>query len=189
MENSSIQPSSKFFLPRRAYSILKEYFESLVVSEQQYLKKDVNLEKIFQILNSVCAFLKHDKKKGELKKAYDSILQMETSEERWSAIQSLFKDKDKLTKRCWGMIERELTIGLLYPKIDSHVSAQTNHLLKCPFNIHHSTGKLSLPILDIENFDVLKCPTVFDALENKSMMDDYFHEFDKFCAGIIPQSS
>lgn len=38
----------------------------------------------------------------------------------------------------------EIVIGLLYPKIDAHVSAGTNHLLKCPFNIHSGSGKFFL---------------------------------------------
>lgn len=115
----------------------------------------------------------------------EPVLKKEKSEERWLAIQELFeKKKDDKSKRIWGMINRELTIGLLYPKIDAHVSAQTNHLLKCPFNVHHATGKLSLPILDIENFDVQKCPTIFDALENKDLLKNYLAVFDKFCEGI-----
>lgn len=115
----------------------------------------------------------------------ESILKKEKSEERWQAIQELFgRKKDKNGIKIWGMLKRELTIGLLYPKIDAHVSAQTNHLLKCPFNVHHATGKLSLPILDIENFDVQKCPTIFDALENKDLLKNYLAAFDKFCEGI-----
>lgn len=121
---------------------------------------------------------------------FEPVLKKVTSQERWLAIQELFqKKKDKSSLKIWGMIKRELTIGLLYPKIDAHVSAQTNHLLKCPFNVHHATGKLSLPILDIENFDVQKCPTIFDALENKGILENYLTEFDKFCEGITKSAN
>lgn len=119
----------------------------------------------------------------------EPISKIISSEQRWDAIQKLFKGKDKSSIMIWGMVERELTIGLLYPKIDAHVSAQTNHLLKCPFNVHHATGKLSLPILDIENFDVQKCPTIFDALGNKNLLEEYLKEFDKFCDGITTNSA
>jgi DNA primase catalytic subunit len=143
------------------------------------------MEKVFQVIQSICAFLGDSRTKDEIEKMLEPVLKKEKSEERWLAIQELFeKKKDDKSKRIWGMINRELTIGLLYPKIDAHVSAQTNHLLKCPFNVHHATGKLSLPILDIENFDVQKCPTIFDALENKDLLKNYLAVFDKFCEGI-----
>lgn len=143
------------------------------------------MEKVFQVIQSICAFLGDSRTKDEIEKMLEPVLKKEKSEERWLAIQELFeRKKDDKSKRIWGMINRELTIGLLYPKIDAHVSAQTNHLLKCPFNVHHATGKLSLPILDIENFDVQKCPTIFDALDNKDLLKNYLAVFDKFCEGI-----
>ena len=85
---------------------------------------------------------------------------------------------------------REITLGLMYPKLDAHVSAQANHLLKCPFNVHHDTGNLSLPIEDIDNFDVAKCPTIFEALDNNSslLLKPYFDIFDRFCAKLVDKS-
>lgn len=97
----------------------------------------------------------------------------------------MFNLKRKDHSKIWEMVKKELTIGLLYPKIDSHVSAQANHLLKCPFNVHHDTGKLSLPILDVENFDVNNCLTIFDVLENKTRIEPYLEAFDAFCKPLI----
>lgn len=54
----------------------------------------------------------------------------------------------------------EFVIGFLYPKLDSNVSAQLNHLLKCPFNIHRSSHKVSLPIVNMHTFDIDSCVTV-----------------------------
>lgn len=162
---------------------MKPFFDQLVIDDQEYLKKDENLEKVFQVMKSICTFTNNTAKMGQLEKALESVLQIEGSLARWCAIRDLFKGKQD--KRIWSMIERELTLGLLYPKIDAHVSAQTNHLLKCPFNVHHDTGKLSLPILDIETFDVAKCPTIFDALENKEMLEPYLKAFDAFCEPLL----
>ena len=58
----------------------------------------------------------------------------------------------------------EFILGYLYPKIDSHVSAQVNHLLKSPFNIHHATMNVSLPIINMEEFDIDSCYKVNDLL-------------------------
>lgn len=155
----------------------------MVIEDQQYLANDSHLDKVFQVIKSICEYVKDDGKKGQFEKMIENVKRIETSEGRWTKIQELFQGKEH--KRTWSMIEKELTLGLLYPKIDAHVSAQTNHLLKCPFNVHHATGKLSLPILDIENFDVSRCPTIFDALEDKSMMEPYYKAFDKFCEQIM----
>ena len=54
----------------------------------------------------------------------------------------------------------EFVVGFLYPKIDSNVSAQINHLLKCPFNIHHASMKVSLPIANMDNFDIDSCVSI-----------------------------
>lgn len=165
---------------------MQPYLEELVIEEQQYLEKDENLEKIFSVIMSICVFKKETEKKNLLELSYQAIKEISGSKARWYHLKSLFK-KNKQDNSLWAAIEKELTIGLLYPKIDSHVSAQANHLLKCPFNVHHDTGKLSLPILDIENFDVNKCPTIFDALENggEEMMKPYLEAFDRFCEPLI----
>lgn len=162
---------------------MKPFFDQLVIEDQEYLKKDENLEKVFQVMKSICTFTDNIPKKGQLDKALESTKQIQGSCARWCAIQDLFKGKHD--KKTWAVIERELAIGLLYPKIDAHVSAQTNHLLKCPFNVHHDTGKLSLPILDIEAFDVAKCPTIFDALQDKTMLEPYLQAFDAFCQPLL----
>jgi DNA primase catalytic subunit len=94
--------------------------------------------------------------------------------------------KDAYTNQAlWGVIQRELTLGLLYPKIDSHVSAQVNHLLKCPFNVHHETGLVSLPLLDVRNFKIDQTPNVIDVLANPQLLDPYLKAFDIFCSRLI----
>ena len=63
--------------------------------------------------------------------------------EFWNRIQNTLRTNDfkgiNGGKTALGFLY-EIVIGLLYPKIDAHVSAQTNHLLKCPFNIHSGSG-------------------------------------------------
>ena len=173
---------------RKSYKILKPHLVSLVIDTQDYFANDENVTKIFGVMKSLCKLKKMPDISEYLNKSLNQVLEIEGSYPRWEKIEKMILSQGKPGERAWEMIKKELTIGLLYPKIDSHVSAQANHLLKCPFNVHHDTGKLSLPILDIEKFDVSKCLTIFDVLENPERMEPYLAAFDKFCEPIIQNS-
>ncbi len=162
----------------------------LVIEEQEYLKKDENLENLIGVLKSICE-KKHPDKAKEVEARKQALLEVQGSLPRWEAMRKLVGRSKKEDQEILAIFDREVTIGLLYPKIDSHVSAQVNHLLKCPFNVHHETGKLSLPILDIETFDVNKCPTIHEVLlpGGERILEPYLAKFDQFCEGLINKSS
>ncbi len=159
-----------------------------VIDQQNYLEKDENLDLVLTVLKSICESLKYKDKAEEIKQARERIASRPGSTDRWNMIMMLFKKTSKPDILLQNIFLREVTLGLLYPKIDTHVSAQANHLLKCPFNVHHDTGKVSLPIQDIENFNVAECPNIFDVLADKSVMDPYLSIFDEFCNGLIDNS-
>jgi DNA primase small subunit len=50
-------------------------------------------------------------------------------------------------------------LSFLYPRMDYNVSTMMNHLLKLPFSIHPSTGKVSVPMFscEVEKFDPKSC--------------------------------
>lgn len=65
-------------------------------------------------------------------------------------------------------------------------------MLKAPFNIHHDSLKLSVPMIDVKNFDVDNCITLADMLgdytninqikgTSKYSLGDYIRYFEKFC--------
>jgi DNA primase catalytic subunit len=159
----------------------------LVIEEQQYLSKNENLESLIGVLKSICELKKCQDKAKEIEVRKPALLEVQGSLARWEALRKVIGRSKREEQEVLAIFEREVTIGLLYPKIDSHVSAQVNHLLKCPFNVHHETGKLSLPILDIESFDVNKCPTIHDVLSpgGERILDPYLQKFDEFCDGLI----
>lgn len=100
----------------------------------------------------------------------------------WNAIQKLLGTVFKASSggnACMGFLY-EIVIGLLYPKIDAHVSAQTNHLLKCPFNIHSGSGLISIPLDDVKGFNIELCPTVQQILQNRRLLEPYMKTFQEF---------
>jgi len=120
------------------------------------------------------------------------IFEMTNQTEKYQAIKLTI---EKNIKKDYDVrnFDIEFVVGLLYPKIDAHVSAQINHLLKAPFNVHHDSMKLSVPLIDVVNFDVNSCITLDDLASAKTAdpnqvkgksrysLGDYLRHFEAFC--------
>ncbi len=139
-----------YTLFQRSFDILKPLFDEFMVTEQAYFWYDKNIEKIFEILNRI---IKVDSPKGfvmssleELKSkvmnesaggivgfpvgkhasnravsSASSSIESKISYERWNKIKEFMKKKG--LDLSWSKFEREVIIGLMYPKLDAHVSA------------------------------------------------------------------
>lgn len=72
------------------------------------------------------------------------VCEIATSEDYWKMLTDFihlsFSDHGK-GKQSEDIFINELTLRLLYPRLDSNVTIQLNHLLKSPFCIHPGTGK------------------------------------------------
>lgn len=64
--------------------------------------------------------------------------------------------------------EIEFVVGLMYPKLDIDVTAQVNHLLKMPFNIHSDTLNICVPIFDFKSFNPEECLNLEDFVKGTS---------------------
>jgi hypothetical protein len=121
----------------------------------------------------------------------NGIFNIENQTKKYETICNLIKTNLK-TDYEFVKFDMEFVVGLLYPKIDAHVSAQINHLLKAPFNVHHDSMKLSVPMIDVKNFDVNNCLTINDLVGQDKSIDqikgksryslgDYVRHFEQFC--------
>jgi len=82
--------------------------------------------------------------------------------------------KGKLSETSAGLINE------WFVRLDKQVTVSVGHLIKSPFSIHPDTLKVSVP-LDPKSIAELKdIPTLFDVLENPSILEPYLEIFEQF---------
>ena len=166
-----------------------------MIVEQQFLANDGNAERIFKVYKrnmikglanpkSTFKITFNHNQFNSLDNFEKAYMKLATSEERYQMLMEAQWEGNKEFNECLEDFKYEIVIGLLYPKIDAHVSAQTNHLLKCPFNVHSGTGKMSVPIEDVLTFDYNSVPMVNEIVGKQRTLDEYLNTFDKFCKKI-----
>lgn len=85
------------------------------------------------------------------------------------------------------MTPLEIQLYLLYPRLDSNVSMQLNHLLKSPFCAHPDTGKICVPLTakQVESFDPSACPTVQSVLSEMQVVNGMLHSTPAYDMALL----
>lgn len=85
------------------------------------------------------------------------------------------------------MTPLEIQLYLLYPRLDSNVSMQLNHLLKSPFCAHPDTGKICVPLTakQVESFDPSACPTVQSVLSEMQLVNGMLHSTPAYDMALL----
>lgn len=138
---------------RRALRIIEEYFERLVLVEQDILGTEERLNNFLSNIDE------------DLRSLFrEPMLKATTSLDRWKIFESTFQKflkEQKIPKNLKHMIA-ELKLYYAYPRLDINVTKSLNHLLKAPFCVHPKTGKISVPFKAqfVDHFDPSAVPTI-----------------------------
>jgi len=188
-ESSAVQ--DQLFNPlhpslQRAMPQLEEVFETMVCSRegQDLLADSTRWEKVLKLVpdSSVQERLRSEWAKDS----------KGTSMKRWKQLKATVKDQANRLKGAQSFALNKCIPAIIiihtYPRLDVNVSTHRNHLLKSPFVIHPKTGKVCVPIYDVENchdFDPDGVPNLvtlvdeLDKSDGKSSMVPIVEGFEK----------
>jgi len=106
-----------------------------------------------------------------------------TVEAMASRTKTLSKEADRLRK-----LVNQMVLFHCYPRLDENVSTHRNHLLKSPFVIHPKTGKVCVPIFNVDRaheFNPNAVPTLATLIDEldagksaNNSLQDYVKRFE-----------
>ncbi|KAL4400747.1 p48 polypeptide of DNA primase [Malassezia pachydermatis] len=130
-----------------------------------------------------------------------------SSVQKWDDILETASKSSDRVRPTWVAALEDIVIQYTYPRIDAEVSKRQNHLLKSPFVVHPSTGRICVPLelAQIQSFDPQTgAPTVAQVLQElnnthmdtndkesqrgeweKTSMRPFVEQFDQFCTRVL----
>lgn len=181
----------------RSRQILKEYFQTVILAEQDPWATDEKAQHLLNLLPDTTL-------RAALQKKWSSSPNR-SSASKWADIDSL-AESGNLSKTPKDLLEakQDIVLEYTYPRLDAEVSKKLNHLLKSPFVVHPGTGRVCVPIdtAKVEEFDPLGVPTVTQLLQEiddwegeegekkvqdweKTSLRPYVNHFRRFIAELI----
>lgn len=144
----------------RSLKILNPHFQNEVLADQDPWKSAEQAEKLLQLLPDKTLTT-------ALQKKWDSTPNR-TSNQKWADIDTVAEagNLSSLSAKQLVEVKQDIRLEYTYPRLDAEVSKKLNHLLKSPFVIHPSTGRVCVPIdvRKLDEFDPFEAPVVTDLL-------------------------
>ena len=168
----------------RSLEVLKPYFQSAILEEQNPFESDKGAERLLSLLPDAALV-------AALRKKWDAA-PGRSSARKWADIDALAAtgvSKTLDTKELRDA-KQDILLEYAYPRLDVEVSKKRIHLLKSPFVVHPGTGRVCVPITDnaainpeeIDDFNPLSVPTVTELL---AQVDAYRSEGNGADADIM----
>jgi DNA primase small subunit len=189
--------SLQYPLIKRSVDICQEYFEKPLVGildGQNVFKcpeKEVTSEQAVEELNpNLYRVLKNLPDDSSIKQDLPTFIRLAYKDQRaaWKKISDEISSAKNKRKNLNIGVE-DILIEYTYPRLDINVSKQMNHLLKAPFCVHPKTGRVCVPIMNLEQpelFEPGKAPQLADIANGKmSQMSKYLEFFSKFVADLV----
>nr|ODN91157.1 DNA primase small subunit [Cryptococcus depauperatus CBS 7841]ODN95537.1 DNA primase small subunit [Cryptococcus depauperatus CBS 7855] len=175
---------------------LGPWFWDICIQDQNCFQDKKDWETLLNLLPS-------DNIVKNLRSKWDTMLDA-SSADRWAELSAQMQalNRDNETGRLQRAME-DIILQYTYPRIDSEVTKHRNHLLKSPFCVHPSTGRICVPVDPnrIEDFDPEDVPTVgqllseLDAIKaengdvsghyEQTSLKPFVEMFEKHTAGIL----
>ncbi|CAG8785488.1 19812_t:CDS:2, partial [Racocetra fulgida] len=152
--NKALHPSI-----RRSLNIIEDYFEDIVLKDQDVLGSEENWSKVLncipddEIIKKLTNKWNSSQSKSSVQKWEELVNELENAA---NVSGKKFSKKTEQLQSC----KFEIMIQYTYPRIDEAVSKHINHLLKGPFCAHPKTVCVPIQPEDCENFDPFNVPTV-----------------------------
>lgn len=146
---------------KEAYQILERYFHQWLVQEPDWFCKP------FANITMGQKMLTFWRYHGRLQTRLKTIVQDNTpAAHKWKCFKNLSSSQNY---NGTGKAKTNLVEAVLFfmmPKFDRNVTIQREHCLKLPFNVHPKTGKICVPILNMDTFNPDQVPSYIDVIED-----------------------
>ncbi|EJD32837.1 prim-pol domain-containing protein [Auricularia subglabra TFB-10046 SS5] len=154
----AISAASRILNPRTGDPTYTHTFDTLVLQDQDCFKTEERSNTLLELLG-------HAEVASTLRAKWAARPNRDSSYKWDDVLQEVRKRKDPVLRALCNSLE-DIILQYMYPRLDTEVSRRRNHLLKAPFCVHPSTGRVCVPVdpQRVDDFRPEAVPTVNELL-------------------------